>query len=93
MTAEMNPVLLVEILSDSTRAYDLGTKLPCYKQIPTLQTMLFVEQDKLKLTAFEQLVPNRWTDTTLEADDDTFVIAGQTISLRQAYRDVFFGEL
>lgn len=92
MNAETTPILLVEILSDSTRSYDFGTKLPCYKQIPSLQVVLFVEQNKPEITVFERLAPNRWTDTVLKNADDTFAIAGQEVTLRQVYRDVFFGE-
>jgi Uma2 family endonuclease len=92
MSAETTPTLLIEILSNSTRAYDFGTKLPCYKQIPSLQQMLFVEQHKPEVIVFERQAPNRWTDTTLRNADDSFTIAGQDVSLRQIYQDVFFGD-
>jgi Uma2 family endonuclease len=44
-----NPTLLVEVLSPSTREYDLGDKLGFYKKIPTLQAVLFAEPDEAKL--------------------------------------------
>ncbi|MCU0340920.1 MAG: Uma2 family endonuclease [Spirosomaceae bacterium] len=90
MSAEMNPTLLIEILSPSTRAYDFGTKLPCYKTIPTLQTILFVEQDEPKVFVYQRLAPNRWQDTEYRAAEDSFEIEGQTITLGQIYRGVYF---
>lgn len=46
MNAEKAPLLLIEVLSDSTRNYDFGTKLPCYKKIHSLQHILYVEQTR-----------------------------------------------
>jgi Uma2 family endonuclease len=40
-----NPVALIEVLSDSTRAYDRGEKLDRYRSVPSLRHVLFVEQD------------------------------------------------
>ena len=90
MNAEMNPILLIEILSVSTRSYDFGTKLPCYKTIPSLQKVLFVEQNEPKITVFEREAPNRWSDTEFHVAEDSFLIENKTISLRQIYRDVYF---
>ena len=38
------PVLVIEVLSASTRLYDLDEKLTAYTQIPTLQYYLILEQ-------------------------------------------------
>lgn len=38
-----NPVLIVEILSDSTATHDRGTKVPDYMQIPSVQEILLVD--------------------------------------------------
>ena len=39
----MNPVVLVEILSDATREYDRGEKFDLYKTIPSLREYLLIE--------------------------------------------------
>ena len=39
------PVLLVEVLSPSTAAYDRGTKFTAYRQLPSLQEYLLVDTD------------------------------------------------
>lgn len=38
-----NPCLIVEVLSDSTRATDLGDKLQAYRSLPSLQGYLLVD--------------------------------------------------
>ena len=43
--ALVDPVVLVEVLSPSTEAYDRGEKLRHYQQIPTLREVLLVAHD------------------------------------------------
>lgn len=44
-----NPILIVEVLSDSTEAYDRGQKASHYRQIPSLQAYLLVSQHEPRL--------------------------------------------
>jgi Uma2 family endonuclease len=86
MNAELCPVLLFEVLSLSTRARDFGEKLPCYKKIPSLRQVIFLEQHHMEAILFERLdSPNRWLETTLTQPDDTITVNGQPISLREIY--------
>ena len=43
------PVLTVEVLSESTRAADFGIKLPAYRRIPTLDHILLVETREMHI--------------------------------------------
>ena len=42
----VNPVLLAEVLSDSTEAYDRGRKSEQYRQIPSLREYLLINQNE-----------------------------------------------
>ncbi|TXI69858.1 MAG: Uma2 family endonuclease, partial [Limnohabitans sp.] len=42
----MNPVLVVEVLSPSTEAYDRGLKFAKYRLLPSLRTYVLVSQDR-----------------------------------------------
>jgi Uma2 family endonuclease len=42
----VDPVMLVEVLSRSTEAYDRGEKLRHYQQIPALREVLLVAHDR-----------------------------------------------
>lgn len=47
--ALVNPVLVVEVLSDSTEAYDRGKKAAYYRSIPSLREYLLVSQTDQRL--------------------------------------------
>lgn len=47
--ALVNPIVLVEVLSPSTEEYDRGEKLEHYKQIPSLQEVVFIDHDNLRI--------------------------------------------
>lgn len=42
----LNPVVLIEVLSDSTKDYDRGRKFEYYRTLPSLREYLTVAQDK-----------------------------------------------
>ena len=88
MSAETTPIVLVEILSKSTRSYDYGTKLPCYKNIPSLQQIIYVEQNKCEIVVLERKAINRWEVTTYTNPEDSFEINGQKVSLESIYQNI-----
>lgn len=47
-----NPLLLVEVLSDSTENYDRGSKFQAYQQLDSLQEYLLISQDKVLVEVF-----------------------------------------
>jgi Uma2 family endonuclease len=47
--AVTNPVVLVEVLSPSTAAYDQGEKLSHYERIPSLHEVVFVDADQSRI--------------------------------------------
>ena len=56
----VNPVVLVEVLSDSTEGYDRGKKFEHYRQIPTLLEYLLVSQREPRLEQFVRQADGRW---------------------------------
>lgn len=44
--AKQYPALIIEVLSDSTAAFDRGRKFERYQQIDTLREYLIIEQDR-----------------------------------------------
>jgi len=90
MNAETTPVVLFEVLSKNTRHYDLGTKLPCYKRIPSLRYILYIETERPSITVYERQGPNRWTDTEYTQENDIFFIDNQPIALKDVYLNIYF---
>src|SRR2546426_11011230 len=56
----VNPTMVVEVLSDSTEAYDRGKKFEHYRQIPTLQAYLLVSQKEPRIEQFTRQPDGRW---------------------------------
>jgi Uma2 family endonuclease len=48
----LNPVLIIEVLSDSAAAYDRGRKFQAYQQIPSLLEYVLVAQDDFVVETF-----------------------------------------
>jgi Uma2 family endonuclease len=58
----LNPIVLIEVLSESTEAYDRGRKFEMYRRIPSLREYLLVSQWEPRLESF------------LRRDDGTWVL-------------------
>jgi len=56
----VNPTLLLEVLSDSTEAYDRGRKFEHYRQIPTCKEYLLVSQQEPRIEQFIRQADGRW---------------------------------
>jgi len=64
MDAVSNPVLIVEVLSDSTRNYDQGEKFTNYRRIPTLRQVIFIESTSRLVTVHRRMKQqNQWQFT------------------------------
>ncbi len=58
--ALQNPKVIFEILSVSTAAVDQGTKLDEYEQLPTLDTIVFVDPHAETVRTAQRMSPNSW---------------------------------
>jgi Uma2 family endonuclease len=54
------PVLIIEILSDSTRSYDTVDKYIQYRKIPSLQYYLLVEPENMLITCLTKQDDGEW---------------------------------
>lgn len=55
-----NPILIVEVLSDSTEAYDRGEKFGHYRHLPSLREYLLVSQRRPKLESYRKSEQGVW---------------------------------
>ncbi len=86
-----NPEIVVEVLSASTRKYDLGEKLACYKTIPALQHVVFVDQRKPLVSVYSRLTePNQWLNIDYPLLTDTVKIGELTLPMTEIYRKTLF---
>jgi len=71
--AVTNPIVLVEVLSESTEGYDRGGKAAHYRRIPSLREYVLVAQTEPRIEVFRRAEIGRWE--LLEAR------AGETIEI------------
>ena len=57
----LNPVVIIEVLSDSTEAYDRGKKFENYRQIPSLKEYLLVSQREPRIEQFVRQSSGDWS--------------------------------
>ena len=86
-----NPELIVEILSKSTMAYDLGDKLKSYKQVPSLRQVLFVSQHKPWVSSYVRVeMSDEWLDQSFHALTDSVQVLDKAVSLAGIYKKFKF---
>jgi Uma2 family endonuclease len=60
----VNPTAVVEVLSPGTIDYDLGEKFEHYRQIPSLQAVVYVWQDRSQIEVRERSGTGTWRAQT-----------------------------
>jgi Uma2 family endonuclease len=51
----LNPVLIVEVLSPSTRSYDRGDKFMHYRSIPSLQDYVLIDSEMVLVEHYQRI--------------------------------------
>ena len=60
----LNPLVIFEVLSPSTEAYDRGKKFSHYQQITTLTDYVLITQDRMLLERYERQADGSWRYTS-----------------------------
>lgn len=86
--AVINPTLLVEVTSNSTEGYDRGDKLSHYKQLPSLQAVLFISHRRKQITIVERTATG-WTQRDVRGSEHVRVESlDLTMSVDELYADI-----
>ncbi|MDT7541723.1 MAG: hypothetical protein QOE33_1627 [Acidobacteriota bacterium] len=83
----LNPIIVVEVLSESTAAFDRGKKFQSYQQIESLKEYLLVSQDEYVVEHYLRQDDGRWIYTKASGLDE--VIALPTVNCQLALSDVY----
>ena len=81
-----NPRVVIEILSESTEAVDLKTKLPEYQAIDTIDTIVFVDPWRERLRIVQRTGPRWWSD---QDHDDPVALALPAIDITIPHAEIF----
>ncbi|MCJ8283335.1 MAG: Uma2 family endonuclease [Rivularia sp. ALOHA_DT_140] len=87
-----NPLLIIEVLSKSTRSYDKDEKFSAYRTIPTFQEYLLVEQYTMKVEQYFKTGKNSWNFSEYYDADETICLNSINfeITLEDIYNRVQF---
>jgi len=87
-----NPTVLVEVLSDSTEAYDRGDKSAFYRSIPSLKALVLIAQSHPHAECFTRQTTGGWLLTEFRSLSDSLILepVGISIPLAEIYRNVKF---
>ena len=77
-----NPILIVEVLSESTERYDRDGKFQAYKQIASLREYVLVSQELRRLEVFRRA--DAWVGE-VGAAGGSLRIHGALIEVEQVY--------
>jgi len=87
----LNPLLLIEVLSDSTEARDRGPKFEAYRNIDSLKEYILIAQDEHRVEGFYKNEQGEWIIREPVAGQDgvfSFKMLDLELKLKEVYRRV-----
>ncbi|MFO7567536.1 MAG: Uma2 family endonuclease [Enhygromyxa sp.] len=87
--AATNPVLIVEVLSDTTEAYDRGEKFAHYRRLPSLREYLLLSQHQPRIESYRRNAQGVWELAEAGAGETLTLAAleGVRLDVDLIYRD------
>jgi Uma2 family endonuclease len=86
-TTITNPLLIMEVLSQSTQDYDRGTKFNYYRSIPELREYILIDQYSFKIEQFSKNNQGQWMLTEYETEEDTLSL--ESLNLQLNITDIY----
>ena len=81
-----HPRVIVEVLSDSTVAYDRGGKFAAYRMLESLQEYVLIDPERRSLEIFRRLPSNDWL---LATGDSARALVLATLDMEIGFDEVF----
>ena len=90
----LNPSVIIEILSKSTRNYDRGTKFKLYRDMDSLQEYILVDSQAISIEKFKRLPDNSWQLTEFKTLEESLTInkVNITLQLKDIYEGITFSK-
>lgn len=87
----VNPILIAEVLSDSTKAYDRDEKFAAYRTIETFQEYLLIDQSQPHVEQYVKQSANQWLFSEYNGQEARLPASlGVEIALADLYENVEF---
>ncbi len=91
----LNPTVIIEVLSPSTKNYDRGQKFMLYRNIPTLKEYILIDSTTIHVEAFAINAAGNWELKEFKSIKDTLSMSAiqVTIGLADIYERVKLAEM
>ncbi|MEH2338093.1 Uma2 family endonuclease [Nostoc sp.] len=86
-TTITNPLLIVEVLSNSTKNYDKTDKFKYYRSIPGFQEYIMIDQYSFAVEQFAKQAEGQWIFKEYEGEEAVLVL--NSIDFQIALRDIY----
>jgi Uma2 family endonuclease len=88
----LNPQIIVEVLSKSTKGYDSEDKFQAYRTISTFQEYILIDQTRIHVEQFSKTGKKQWTLREYDEEDEAIALVTVPfeISLQDLYNKVNF---
>jgi Uma2 family endonuclease len=82
-----NPLLIAEVLSKGTRAYDRDDKFAAYRSIPSFQEYLLIDQYRLRVEQYSKTDANKWIFSEYSSMGDKLMLT--SVQVEVAIADLY----
>ena len=90
-TTVTNPIALMEVLSNSTRDYDLGRKFEYYRSLESLQEYVLIEPEKTLIMIYRRNNQKKWLLDILDTSTD--ILQLESAKIQMLLSDIYEGVL
>ncbi len=86
-TTVMNPLLIVEVLSKSTKNYDQGDKFLYYRSIPEFKEYILIDQTRYHVMQHTKTLDGKWLLTEHESEEAALEL--NTIEFQISFSNIY----
>ena len=89
-----NPLLIAEVLSKGTKAYDRDDKFAAYRSIPSFQEYLLIDQYRLQVEQYSKTDANKWIFSEYSCAGDRLMLSSISVEIlvSDLYENIEFVE-
>jgi Uma2 family endonuclease len=85
----LNPTVIVEILSPSTRDYDRGQKFKLYRDIPSLKEYILIDSETINVEIFFLNNENHWELREYKSIENFFIL--DSVQVKLELKEIYEG--
>jgi Uma2 family endonuclease len=86
-TVVTNPLVIIEVLSNSTQNYDRGGKFFFYRSIPVFREYILIDQYSYHIEQFAKNSKSKWELTEYDSEDSVLTL--ESVEFQMPLRDIY----